>query len=228
MFPPKVVVVIVVYLFYGLPQMQSHEITLDSFTPFKSVGQPLADYGTVRLSKKGRNSYDVSGNFTLLRNVGRQFRTSFEFGRLSGDSVLLLVKMEREFCEFYTLDARTLEALRNVSNFPPKGTCPFPKGRYHIEGFGVNEHHFPPADLPGAYAMKFIVSENGRNVGGFSLQESPDVTTTDSAGRRASATADKQFLKSIELRLKCLTKRTAQLLSPSSDSRSLGEESPRS
>ncbi|XP_058817802.1 uncharacterized protein LOC131681108 [Topomyia yanbarensis] len=169
MFSVKAVAVIAAILLHEIPQVQPYEITLDSFAPTKSIGQPLVNYGTLRLSKKGRNNYDLSGNFTMLRNLGRQFRATFEFGRISGDSFLPPVKMEQEFCQLYDSDTHMLEAFRNVSNFPPKGTCPLLKGPYYIDGYGVNERHFPPATLPGAYLMKFVIAENGKNVAGFSL-----------------------------------------------------------
>ncbi|XP_055550653.1 uncharacterized protein LOC129733106 isoform X2 [Wyeomyia smithii] len=67
-------------LVFWLTQTQSYEVTLDSFTPYSESDSSMVDYGTLRILKKSRTSLEISGNYTILRNVGREFGALMEFG----------------------------------------------------------------------------------------------------------------------------------------------------
>lgn len=48
----------------------AREFDLESFTPSSNSDFNLIDYGTVRVTKKQRNQFSISGDFILKRNLG--------------------------------------------------------------------------------------------------------------------------------------------------------------
>ncbi|XP_055645007.1 uncharacterized protein LOC129780600 [Toxorhynchites rutilus septentrionalis] len=164
-------IIVFILLTLSAPGMiRSYEVTLNSFAPYADSDRGLIDYGTLRMNKKTRSSFMISGNFTVLQNVGREYLTSFELVQVIGDQSRPIVRAEQNFCQFYSTDYDMLLALRSVSNWPPKDSCPFPKGEYYINGYEATTKQMPPILAPGLYLLKFMVSLNGKQVGGYILK----------------------------------------------------------
>lgn len=52
--------------------LQSIEIHLEKFEPFSMTEKDYFDPGTLRIGRKGRNLYVISGNFSLNKNMGNE------------------------------------------------------------------------------------------------------------------------------------------------------------
>lgn len=52
--------------------MQSIDIQLEKFEPFSMTDKEYFDPGTLRIGRKGRNLYVISGNFSLNKNIGNE------------------------------------------------------------------------------------------------------------------------------------------------------------
>ncbi|XP_055550652.1 uncharacterized protein LOC129733106 isoform X1 [Wyeomyia smithii] len=153
-------------LVFWLTQTQSYEVTLDSFTPYSESDSSMVDYGTLRILKKSRTSLEISGNYTILRNVGREFGALMEFGSVKDKRFHPLTRNMLNFCDFYAADFSIMDAVREKSNMPPKGACPFPKGQYYIDGYEASLSHLPPLFSAGEYFLRFMISLNDKYVGG--------------------------------------------------------------
>lgn len=46
------------------------EIELEKFEPFTMTEKEYFDHGTLRVVRKGRNLYAISGNFSINKNLG--------------------------------------------------------------------------------------------------------------------------------------------------------------
>lgn len=46
------------------------EIELEKFEPFTMTEKEYFDHGTLRVGRKGRNLYVISGNFSINKNLG--------------------------------------------------------------------------------------------------------------------------------------------------------------
>ena len=65
----------------------------------------------------------------LLQKAGNQYkRTPYK----------ILLK----YCKFFDDEKYFVQDVRKLSNFPPKETCPWPKGKYTIDGYEVRFQHF--------------------------------------------------------------------------------------
>ncbi|CAO1302605.1 unnamed protein product [Diamesa hyperborea] len=53
------------------------------------------------------------------------------------------------FCQYFDNDKYFVEALRKKTNFPPKGTCPWPKNVYTFDKYEVNLNTIPPVAASG-------------------------------------------------------------------------------
>ena len=49
-----------------------------------------------------------------------------------------------QFCQYCDNEIYFVQDIRKVSNFPPRLTCPWPKGIYRIDGYSVNVNKIPP------------------------------------------------------------------------------------
>ena len=49
-----------------------YEIELDTFEPFTSTGTDFFDPGSLRIKRKGRNNFVLSGDFETFKNFGEE------------------------------------------------------------------------------------------------------------------------------------------------------------
>ena len=49
---------------------KSYEIELDTFESFTNTGKDFFDPGTLRIKRKARNNFVLSGNFEIFKNFG--------------------------------------------------------------------------------------------------------------------------------------------------------------
>lgn len=47
-----------------------YQVTLDKFEPFSETGKEYVDFGTLRILRKGRNNFVMSGNFSVNKPLG--------------------------------------------------------------------------------------------------------------------------------------------------------------
>ncbi|XP_053690730.1 uncharacterized protein LOC128739276 [Sabethes cyaneus] len=147
------------------------EVELESFLPDPESDPTLVDYGTLRVYKKSRDCLIVTGYFIILRNLGQQNEAMLEFGSIRADGSLFpLGRSRKKFCDFYNSDFPVLQAVREKSNLPPKGTCPFPKDKYHINGYELSMSHLPPLLAPGRYYMRLVIFQDEQYASGASVK----------------------------------------------------------
>lgn len=51
-------------------QKKSYEVDFEKFEPFTSTEMEYFDPGTLRITRKGRNNFVISGDYTFMKNMG--------------------------------------------------------------------------------------------------------------------------------------------------------------
>ncbi|EDS33061.1 conserved hypothetical protein [Culex quinquefasciatus] len=147
-----------------------YEITIESLQPDPASDPTAFNLGTIRLSRKSRNSFRISGTYYMLRNLGNDARVVLEILQrdpISKSFNRLLLRKENPMCEYMDSERMFLPHLREVSNLPPAGVCPFPKINITVDDFEFNESMFPPIIPAGTYKLRSRVFEEERQIIGM-------------------------------------------------------------
>ncbi|XP_065090186.1 uncharacterized protein LOC135711324 [Ochlerotatus camptorhynchus] len=129
-----------------------YETSIDSFQPDPNIAEDYITLGTLRVTRKKRNSYIIIGDFELQQNWGNENMVSFALEPANKNGPPLMAG-KKNFCEFLNMDNAIIDEIRVGSNLPPKGTCPLPKGKYQIENFELTEDMLPPILPKGQYVL---------------------------------------------------------------------------
>ncbi|ETN57898.1 hypothetical protein AND_010526 [Anopheles darlingi] len=131
----------------------------------------LIDYGTVRMTRKGRNTFSILGSFTLFINVGDEAQIMWEAYKLdrSGNKNKYGSGSGR-LCKVLAGDEFVYPSLLEKSNFPPRDTCPFPKGNYTIYDYVLDDKSLPPFVPAGEWLMEMKMFRDGLLGGGYAVQ----------------------------------------------------------
>lgn len=104
------------------------DLTIKSFKPYPNSKPDFINYGDLRLSKKSRNSFVITGSFSLFMNIGNEFMSKFEALRQdSNGEYRIFMAGSKSFCDFLKKETVIYPGLVKASNFPDAKTCPFPK-----------------------------------------------------------------------------------------------------
>ncbi|KXJ77181.1 hypothetical protein RP20_CCG008148 [Aedes albopictus] len=145
-----------------------YEIRIDSFEPYSGTDPTFIDYGTLRVSKKSRNVFVIDGKFEIFQNGGDETRIIYQI--FFGDQRQPMLSGDVGYCESINNDGVILTKLREVSNIPEKGVCPYPKGVYHIDKYQLDESQIPPMLPPGKYTLMVQMVLNQQIKGGYKLK----------------------------------------------------------
>ncbi|XP_058465343.1 uncharacterized protein LOC131438946 [Malaya genurostris] len=155
---PVCVMVLCAVLYHSTLEANAlrYEIIIDRFEPFPNTDSSLLSFGTLRLSRKARNVFVVTGAFELFKNVDNDYKISTEL--FFAQSTSPLFSSTSGACDTMSSDNELLNRLRNVSNLPPPGTCPIKKGVYQIDDYVLDENQLPVMAWKGTYkiVIKYI------------------------------------------------------------------------
>uniref|UniRef100_A0A182HK71 MD-2-related lipid-recognition domain-containing protein n=1 Tax=Anopheles arabiensis TaxID=7173 RepID=A0A182HK71_ANOAR len=153
-----------------------YEIELNNFEAVPQEIDDFLEYGTIRLTRKGRNQLGVSGSFSVLTNAGKEtlvrwivYKYDFMGNRR------MFVNGEGTLCEIIAKDELIYPNLLETSNMPPQDACPFPKGNYTINNFVMDEQRLPPAVPASDWLIETIITRGGKIGGGFRMNQITDV-----------------------------------------------------
>lgn len=59
-------------------KLKLYEITIDSFEPVSDYDKTTVLLGTIRVTRKSRNNFVLSGDFELLKNFGNEYTVSLD------------------------------------------------------------------------------------------------------------------------------------------------------
>uniref|UniRef100_A0A182PJ35 MD-2-related lipid-recognition domain-containing protein n=1 Tax=Anopheles epiroticus TaxID=199890 RepID=A0A182PJ35_9DIPT len=138
-----------------------YEVILNNFEAVPQELDDMVDYGTIRLTRQGKNQLGVSGSFTVFKNVGVEARvrwTVYKFDFMGNKR--MFVNGEGTLCEIIAKDEVVYPNLLEWSNLPPQDSCPFPKGNYTINNFVLDEQRFPPALPASEWLIETILSKD--------------------------------------------------------------------
>uniref|UniRef100_A0A182UF11 MD-2-related lipid-recognition domain-containing protein n=1 Tax=Anopheles melas TaxID=34690 RepID=A0A182UF11_9DIPT len=153
-----------------------YEVELNNFEAVPQEIDDFLEYGTIRLTRKGRNQLGVSGSFSVLTNAGKEtlvrwiiYKYDFMGNRR------MFVNGEGTLCEIIAKDELIYPNLLETSNMPPQDACPFPKGNYTINNFVMDEQRLPPAVPASDWLIETIITRGGKIGGGFRMNQITDV-----------------------------------------------------
>ncbi|XP_053690737.1 uncharacterized protein LOC128739284 [Sabethes cyaneus] len=127
-----------------------YEVTIDSFELDPNYDRTSFVMKSVRVARKGRNDFVISGEYALLRNYGNENTFYYELKNSRGMS---LIRGSKPFCEALNSKQAIVRKLREYSTMPPGNCCPLPKGKYEIVNFRVQERDLPLVAVKDSYTV---------------------------------------------------------------------------
>ncbi|KXJ77183.1 hypothetical protein RP20_CCG008150 [Aedes albopictus] len=156
-------IILVLLSAVGVKVSLTFDVVVESLAPDSRTDPATMDWGTVRVTRVARNTFTISGTFSTRRALGNETRMSLEVlaKDYTGSFHQRLFWKEQPLCEFFDTENKYFPAVRKVSNFPEKGTCPFPKMDVTVNGFKFDEKMMPsmipighPEPVPEHYWFK--------------------------------------------------------------------------
>lgn len=148
-----------------------YQISLDKFEPFSSTGKDYVDPGTLRIVRKGRNVFAMSGNFTMFKNMGNEVIVRSIVSRKSSSGKFVKVMTTNSpLCEQIQKDDKYYPIIAKSANFPMPAPCPFPKGEYYINGFKVDDEFLPTLLPLGEYLVEVLLTLEDVVVFGYNIE----------------------------------------------------------
>ncbi|XP_058447086.1 uncharacterized protein LOC131427689 [Malaya genurostris] len=135
------------------------EISIDSFEPEPGFDTSYITVGSVRVSRKSRNRFAISGEFELYQNLGNENEVMYSVRGNSGKGAII-VAGKSTFCKFLNMKHPIADAFRSASNLPPVGTCPLERAKYTIKNFEIKEHDLPPTMMSDQYVFVGRMTNN--------------------------------------------------------------------
>ncbi|XP_055539158.1 uncharacterized protein LOC129726468 [Wyeomyia smithii] len=128
-----------------------YEVVIDSVEPDAQNDKRYITVDSIRITRKKRNNYVVNADFEMYQNLGNDIPVRYDI--YYAGSSHPFVSGKTNFCDFYNMDDKIINAIRAASTMPPRGTCPFPKGKYTISGYQLHEQDLPPMLPKGSYLV---------------------------------------------------------------------------
>ncbi|XP_058060337.1 uncharacterized protein LOC131211018 [Anopheles bellator] len=148
-----------------------YEVELNNLEVTPSEIEDFVDYGTLRLVRKARNTFAVSGTLSILQNIGDEayiFYVIYKLGAFDGQRRKYLDGNGR-VCKLISGDEYIYPQMLNYSNLPSKDTCPFPKGNYTVNDFVVDERKLPAIIPPGEWLIVVKLMRDGKLGAGYRI-----------------------------------------------------------
>ncbi|XP_055549812.1 uncharacterized protein LOC129732711 [Wyeomyia smithii] len=118
----------------------SYEVKIDSFVPDPNYDRTSVTLNTIRVTRRGRNNYVISGDAELFQNWGNENLVKYDISNSKG---VPMIRGSQPFCELFNSNNYFALKIRNASTIPPGKYCPLPKGRYEIVNFQVEDGELP-------------------------------------------------------------------------------------
>ncbi|CAO1395977.1 unnamed protein product [Diamesa hyperborea] len=138
-------------LFWIAIEVVVAEMEFESFEPYSGTDPEFMSYGTLRVTKKSRHSFVISGDFEFKRNIGDEITMKLEF---KNDAGVTLISISSPFCEFTKKNKSFWPGIVEASNMPQNNPCPLPKGSYTLKDYFFDTKRVPRTIPPGKYAAK--------------------------------------------------------------------------
>ncbi|XP_039433816.1 uncharacterized protein LOC120416197 [Culex pipiens pallens] len=155
-------------MYQDIVQSAMYDVSLDSLEPNPNSDKAFINYGTLRVSKKSRNLFVVAGYFEYLQNVDDN--TKVDYAIYYNDNKKPMIAGKQGYCKVLDNDSGVLRRLREVSNMPPPGTCPFPKGRITINNYELDDSQLPMTLPPGQYTLVMKMIESNELKAGYKIK----------------------------------------------------------
>jgi hypothetical protein len=151
-----------------------YEISLQALEVLVPNEKTFLNLDKIKVKRFGRNQPHVGdGEIELFRDVGDDFDVVSNLYKKQGQEYRLTpFNLKGKICEaLKSEDNPFTEQLWKYTDFPPKETCPFPTGVYHINKLYVgNMTDLPPVMDSGDYMVKVqFFDENKSFLQGFEL-----------------------------------------------------------
>uniref|UniRef100_A0A182VW48 MD-2-related lipid-recognition domain-containing protein n=1 Tax=Anopheles minimus TaxID=112268 RepID=A0A182VW48_9DIPT len=160
----------IVWCSFALVDGVLYEVLLNSFEAIPQELNDMLDYGTIRLTRQGKNQLGVSGSFTVLQNMGTETRVRWIIYKVDiFGKKQMFINGAGSLCEIIAKDEVVYPHLLELSNLPPQDSCPFPKGNYTIHNYVLDEQRLPPAVPASDWVVESYMSRQGKIGAGFKI-----------------------------------------------------------
>ena len=129
----------------------------------------FADFTQMRVQHYNRTERVWAGNMTFFVDVGDEFEVESRLYKNIGNQYQQtpFKRPRSTFCD-YARNNELFDDMRQVSNLPVKGVCPWPKGTYEIYGYNINIDRMQPYFV-GDYMVETSFYENDKQLNGYQL-----------------------------------------------------------
>ncbi|XP_053690736.1 uncharacterized protein LOC128739282 [Sabethes cyaneus] len=102
----------------------------------------------MRVTRKGRNNYAISGEFETFQNWGNENTMHYQLTNSHG---MLLYRGSKPFCEAFNWQHPIVMKMRASTTIPPGNYCPMPKGNYVVVDLRLQEEDLPLVAVKDTY-----------------------------------------------------------------------------
>lgn len=130
-----------------------------------------ANLDNLRIKKVNKTHHMLRGELVLYKEIGNEFQLiCLSYKKAGNDYKLLPYKVgPQNFCEFIESEKLLYPEVLDVSDFPPLGTCPWPKGELKIHGYEPDLSKIPPVIDTGDYMVECKLLSDGEMVQGMKI-----------------------------------------------------------
>ncbi|CAO1407363.1 unnamed protein product [Diamesa hyperborea] len=129
----------------------------------------FADFTQMKVARVNRSERLWVGSMTFFVDVGNEIEVETRLYKSTGNQYQQtpFKRPRSTFCD-YVRDNENFDDMRQVSNLPVKGVCPWPKGTYEIYGYNINVNRMQPY-FEGDYMVETAFYENDKQLNGYQL-----------------------------------------------------------
>ncbi|XP_073830697.1 chemosensory protein A 7a [Musca autumnalis] len=150
---------------YTQAQKDAIVAELELFEIDKKYDTKFIDWNTLRMTRVSRNNFVVNGTVIVNFNLNNHQAINLQIYSYDAKQKmrgLLVFNVDQKICEFIEKDKQVYPGLQDVSNLPEPGTCPVPKGEYHIKNYEL-KIDFLSSDIPDGDYNILVKLKNGFN-----------------------------------------------------------------
>ncbi|XP_049301715.1 uncharacterized protein LOC125775206 [Anopheles funestus] len=160
----------ILWCLFALVDGVLYEVVLNSFEAVPQELDDMLDYGTIRLTRQGKNQLGVSGSFRVLQNAGSETQVRWIIYKIDlFGNKRMFINGAGSLCDIIAKDEVVYPHLLESSNLPPQDSCPFPKGNYTIHNYVLDEQRFPPAVPASDWIIETIMTRDDKVGAGFRI-----------------------------------------------------------
>jgi ganglioside GM2 activator len=171
----KITVILLITLSFSRDIVAQYDIVLQALEVIVPNDKKFINFDEVKMKRFGRNQPHVLiGEFEAFKSLGNDTEFLAELYKKQGQEYRKTpYKLKGKLCEVANTEGNIFaDQLWKFSDLPPRESCPFPAGKYHVKKLDIsNLEGLPPVLESGDYMVeiKFYDQKGGKMMQGFRI-----------------------------------------------------------